>query len=126
MKSNGCRTEFSCYCDRRYVRRTSQRLQYRIKVHMSPNLSVLTLLKNAYFLLVGTNLPPRLVISLLFLIQPLDFIFYKILPVLNIMMTADFLFLPKAAHLFIYLFLKPLSSKLLTPPSADKNNSCTD
>ena len=59
------------------------------------------------------------------LIQPLDFIFYKILPALNIMMTADFLFLPKAAHLFIYLLLKPLSSKLLTPLSADKKNSCT-
>ena len=94
--------------------------------NMSPNLSVLTLPKNAYFLLVGANLPPRLVISLLFLIHALDFIFYKILPVLNIMMTADFLFLPKAAHLFIYLFLKPLSLKLLTPPSAGKNNSHTD
>ena len=33
--------------------------------------------------------------SLLLLIQPLDFIFYKILPALNIMMTADFLFLPR-------------------------------
>ena len=59
------------------------------------------------------------------LIQPSDFIFYKILPALNIMMTADFLFLPKAAHLFIYLLLKPLSSKLLTSPSADKKNSYT-
>ena len=88
---------------------------------MSPNLSVLALLpKNAYFLLVGANLPPRLIPSLLLLIQPFDFIFYKILPALNIMMTADFLFLPKAAHLFIYLLLKSLSSKLPNPPSADK------
>ena len=88
---------------------------------MSPNLSVLALLpKNAYFLLAGANLPPRLIPSLLLLIQPLDFIFYKILPALNIMMTADFLFLPKAAHLSIYLLWKLLSSKLLTPPSADK------
>ena len=30
-----------------------------------------------------------------------------------------------AALLSIYLLLKSLSSKLLTPPSADKNNSCT-
>ena len=81
--------------------------------------------KNAYFLPVGANLPPRLTPSLLLLIQPLDFIFYKILPALNIMMTAAFLFLPKAAHLFICLLLKPLSSKLLTPPSADKKNSST-
>ena len=93
---------------------------------MSPNVFVLALLpKNAYFLLVGANLPPRLIPSLLLLIQPSDFIFYKILPALNIMMTADFLFLPKAAHLFIYLLLKPLSSKLLTPPSADEKNLCT-
>ena len=117
--------QFSCHCDSRYVGHTSQRLQDRIN-NMSPNLSVLALLpKNAYFQLVGANLPPRLIPSLLLLIQPLDFIFYKILPALNIIMTADFLFLPKAAHLFIYLLLRPLSSKLLTPPSADKKNSCT-
>ena len=104
IKQQGCRTESN---------------------NMSPNLFVLALLpKNAYFLLAGTNLPPRLIIrSLLLLIQPFDFIFYKILPALNIMMTADFLFLPKAAHLFIYLLWKLLSSKLLTPPSADKKNS---
>ena len=47
--------------------------------------------------------------SLLFLIQPLDSTFYKILSVLNIMMTVDSLFLPKAALLSIYLLLKPLS-----------------
>ena len=93
---------------------------------MSPNLSILALLsKNAYFMPVGANLPPRLIPSLLLLLQQLDFIFYKILPALSIMMTADFLFLPKAAHLFIYPLLKPLSSKLLTPPSAVKKNSCT-
>ena len=39
---------------------------------------------------------------------------------LNIMMTVDFLFLLKAALRFIYLLMKPLSSKLLTPPSTDK------
>ena len=109
----------SCRCDIPKGCRTESN-------NMSPNLSVLALLpKNAYFLLVGANLPPGLIPSLLLLIQPLDFIFYKILPVLNIMMTADFLFLPKAAHLFIYLLLKPLSSKLLTPPFADKKNSYT-
>ena len=74
---------------------------------------------------VGANLPPRLIPSLFLLIQPLDFIFYKILPALNIMMTVDSLFLPKIALLFIYLLLKPLLSKLLTPPSANKKNLCT-
>ena len=114
--------QFSCHCDSRYVGCTSQRLQDRIKLHVPKSIRSCSS-KNAYFLLAGANLPPRLIPSLLLLIQPLDFIFYKILPALNIMMTADFLFLPKAAHLFIYLLWKLLSSKLLTPPSADKKNS---
>ena len=92
----------------------------------SPNLFALALLcRNAYFLPVGANLPPRLIRNLLILIQPLDFTFYKILSALNIMMTVDSLFLPTVALLSIYLLLKPLSSKLPTPTSADKKNSCT-
>ena len=68
-----------------------------------PNLSTLALFpRNAYFLLVDANLPPRPIPSLLFLIQPLDFTFFKILSVLNIMMTVDSLFLPKAALLSTY------------------------
>ena len=87
------------------------------------------LCKNSFSLRVGRwkaevecvrNLPPRLIPTLLLLIQPLNFIFYRILPALNITMTADFLFLPKATHLFIYLLLKPMSSKLQTSPSANK------
>ena len=42
--------------------------------------------------------------------------------VLNIMMTVDFLFLPNAALLSIYLHLKPLLSKLLALSSADKKS----
>ena len=117
--------QFSCHCDSRYVGRTSQRLQDIITQHVSKSIRSCSSSKNVYFLLVGANLPPRLISSLLLLIQPLDFIFCKILPAFNIMMTADFLSLPKAAHLFIYLLLKPLLSKLLPPPSADKNNSYT-
>ena len=63
-----------------------------------PNLYALTLLpRNAYrqFLSIRANFPP----SLLLLIQPLDFIFCKVLPVLNIMMTLNSLFSPKAALL---------------------------
>ena len=41
----------------------------------------------------------------------MDFNFYKILPVLNIMKAVDCLLLPKAAHLSSYLLLKPLLSK---------------
>ena len=91
-----------------------------------PNLSVFALLtRNVYFLPVGANLPRSLITSLLLLILPLELTFYKTLSVLNITMKIDSLFLPRAALLFIYLLLKPLSAKLLTPPFADKKNLCT-
>ena len=45
--------------------------------------------------------------------QLVGFIFYKILSVLNIMMTVDSLFLLKTALLSTFLRLKPLSSKPL-------------
>ena len=140
LQKNNVIYQFSCHCDSRYVGRTSQTLQNRIKQHVPKSVrscssfqkrllfcsSALALLpKTLTFLLVGANLPPRPIPSLLILIQPLDIIFYKILPALNIMITADVLFLAKAAQLFIYLLLKPLSSKLLTLPSATKKNSCT-
>ena len=46
--------------------------------------------------------------------------------VLNVIMTVNPLFLPKAALLSIYLLLKPLSSKLPPLPSADEKNLCTN
>ena len=114
---------FSCHCDSRHVCRTSQRLQDKIKQRV-PNPSALALLsRNAYFLPVGANLPPRPILSLLLQIQPLGFTFYEILALLSIMMTVDFLFLPKAALRSIYLLLKPLSSKLLTSPSCRQKES---
>ena len=119
LQKNNVIYQFSCHSDSRYVGRTSQRLQDRIKQHVSKSIrSCSSSLK--HFLLVGANLSPRLTPNLLLLIQPLDFIFYKILPALNIMTRADFLFLPKAAHLFIYLLLKPLLSKLLPGPLPTK------
>ena len=63
--------------------------------------------------------------SLFFLIKPMEFIFYKLLSVLNIMMAVDSLFLPKAALLSIYLRLKPLSPKFQNPHSADKKARIT-
>ena len=118
--------QFSCHCDSRYVTRTSQRLQDRIKQHVPKSIrSCSSFQKRLLPARQCKSSTQTLIPSLLLLIQPLDFIFYKILPALNIMMTADFLFLPKAAHFFIYLLLKPLSLKLLTLSSADKKNSCT-
>ena len=93
-----------------------------------PNLSALSLhLRNACFLPVDANLPPRLIPSPLLLILPLDFIFYKIQSVLNIMMTVNSLFLPKAASLFIYLLFFPFlyfHQNFQPRPLPTKKNSC--
>ena len=103
--------QFSCHYDSRYVGRTSQRLQDRIKQHVPKSIrSYSSSQKRLLLMPVDANLPPRPIPSLLLLIQPLDFIFDKILSVLNIMMSVHFLFLPKAALLFIFQLLKPLSS----------------
>ena len=51
----------------------------------------------------------------LLLFQPFDFIFYTLLHVPSIMMTIDFLFLPKAALLSTYLLFKPCFIKTSNP-----------
>ena len=85
-----------------------------------PNLSVLALPRNAYFVPVGENLPPGSLasdsaIGPNLLQNPAYAQHYDD-------GTIDSLFLSKAALLSIYLLLKPLSSKLLTPPFAAKKN----
>ena len=85
------------------VGRTSQRLHNRIEQHVSKpirssSLSKKRLLPAGRFKSSTWPIP-----SLLLVIQPLDFIFYQILPVLNINITAGSLFLPKAALLSIYI-----------------------
>ena len=117
--------QFSCHCDCRYVDRTSQRLQDRIKEHVPKSMSSCSSSQKR-LLPAGrcksctqTNTQPLAsdsAIGLHLLQNPACAQHYD---------DRDFLFLPKAAHLFIYLLLKPLLSKLLTPPSADKKNSCT-
>ena len=99
--------QFSCHCDSQYVGHTSQKLQNRIKQHVPKSIIFCPSFQKSLLLPVSA-------------IQPLDFIFHKLLPVLNIMLTVRFLFLPKAILLFIYMLLKPLLSKLLTQPFADK------
>ena len=73
--------QFSCHCDNWYVSRSSQ--VYRTEFNnIRPRIYPFLLFLSA----IGANLPPRLIPSLLLLIQPLDSIFYKILSVLNILM----------------------------------------
>ena len=124
LQKNQVIDQFSCHCGSRYIGRTSQRLRYRIKQHVPKSMCCCSSFQKRLLLARRCKSSPRLIPSLLLLIQPLDFIFYKILPVLNMLMiTVDFLFSPMAAHFSNYLLLKPISSKLLTPTSADKKNS---
>ena len=117
--------QFSCHCDSPYVYRTSQGLQDRIKQHVPKSIRscsssqkhLLSACPCKSSTLTNTqSLASDSAIGLHLLQNPTCASHYD---------AVDFLFLPKAAHLFIYLLLKPLSSKLLTPPSADKKNSCT-
>ena len=118
--------QFSNHYNSCYAGCTSQTLQDRIKQQVSKSiLSCSSLPETHSFCSFFPNFPHHLIPIRWLRIQQLDYIFYKILPVNNIMMTVDFVFLPKNAVLSVYLLLKPLSSKLLTPPSADKVNSCT-
>ena len=80
--------------------------------------------KNAYFLLVLTNLPPSLIPSLLLLIQPLNFFFYKILVVLNNIMTVDSLILAQGRSPFHLSALEATCIKI-NPALCRSKNSCT-
>ena len=80
--------------------RYPQKLQVRFTQHVSKSIRSCSSSRNAYFLFVSANLPPSLIPCLLLLIQPLDFIFYNILPVLNIMMTIDYVFWSKPDFIF--------------------------
>ena len=100
-----------------------QRLQDRIKQHVPK--SIRSCSSSQKRLLPARRCKSSTQTNIQSLASAFDFIFYKILPALNIMMAADFLFLPKFAHLLIYLLLKSLSSKLPNPPSADKKNLFT-
>ena len=119
--------QFSCNCDSRYVGRNFQRLQDRTKQHVSKSI-------RSCFFSQKRVLPTRLCKfflrspgpSLLLLVQPLDFIFCKILRVLITTMAVDYLFLIKQGRSRFHLSaLRLLTSKLLTPLTADKKNSCS-
>ena len=70
---------FSCHCDSRlYLPKAAG----QNKTRLSQIYPLLLFSRYTYFLPVGVILPPRLIPSLLLLIQPLDSIFHKILSVL--------------------------------------------
>jgi len=96
----------STTCKDRYVGRTSQKLQDRIKQHTSPNQSEMLphALKYAANQNAIVNLQPSRChqLNLYHAILPTDYIYYVNLSVHNIVMINNFLFSPKAALPFIY------------------------
>ena len=66
--------KFDCHCDSRYVSRTSQRLQDRIKQHVPKSIRSCSSSQKRLLSARRCKSSPRLIPSLLLLIQPLDFI----------------------------------------------------
>ena len=112
----------------------SQRLQDRIKHHISKSILSFSSQKR-YFLPVNANLPPRLKLNLLLLIQTLDFILQNPVCAQHYYSSRICIYpqshssfhscsrplLCQSALLSIYL----LSSKIPTRSSANKKNLCT-
>ena len=113
--------QFLCHCDSRYVGRTSQRLQQRIKQHVPKTILQEHISQDRSTLARSCKPTEALKLKLTFLL--LDNIFYKTLHAhVNIKMT-NFLFLPVAVLLFIFPLLKPRTSKHPNQIYASKKNS---
>ena len=112
--------QFSCHCDTRYVNRTSQRLQDRIKQHLPKPVrfcsSQKRLLPARRCKSSTQSLASDSAIGLLLLQHPVCVQRYD---------DNRLSILPLRRSSSIYLLLKPLSSKPLTTSSANKKNSCT-
>ena len=117
--------QFSCHCDSRYVGRTSQRLQDRIKQHVPKSFRSCSSSKKGLLSAhrckssTQTNtqsLASNSAIGLHLLQNPTCAQHYD---------DSRFSILAQGRSPFHLSALKPLSSKLLTPPSADKKSLCT-
>ena len=108
--------QFSCLCDSRYVSRNSHRLQDKIKLRVSKSIRSCSSSQNR--LLSARQCKSSIWLipcSLLFLIQPLDFIFYKILYVLNYMTTVRFSILAQGRSPFHLFALETILIKTSHP-----------
>ena len=114
---------FSCHCDSRYVGCTSQRLQSTIEPHVSKPICSPSSSHKRLFSVSRFKSSIQTNTQYFASDSATGLQFLPNLALLNIIMTVDFLFLPKAVLLSICLLLKPISSKLLTSPFADKKNS---
>ena len=112
--------QFVCHCDSRYVGRMSQRLEERIKQHVSrsianplprtPAKSFPAFARSTYAYNSFTN-------------PPLVNIFFTTPNALFTTATKNFLFSLEVALLFIFLLLKQLSLNLSNPFFVNKKNS---
>ena len=137
--------QFACHCDiSRYVGLLPQRLQDRIKQHISKSICSFSSSRNAYFLPFDANLPPRLIPNLLLLIEYWTSSFLQNSVCAQHYYGSRFFILAQGCsffylsaplstfaqnrfsfHLSAFLSIYVLSSKLSNPPSADKKNSFT-
>ena len=115
--------QFLCHCNCRFVGRTSQRLQDRIKQHVPKSIRYV-LPQNVIFQFANANISPsqQLKFNLSRMIRPLDFTSYAIPLALKTMMTTCSPFSQKNVRHFIFQLLKPTLLKLLTIFSAEKKN----
>ena len=114
--------QFVCHCDSRYVGRTSQRLEERIKQHVPRSIAILlprTTAKAFPALARPTHAHNN------FTNPPLVNIFLTTPNALFTITTKNFLFSLEVALLFTFLLLKQLSLNLSIPFCVSKKNSST-
>ena len=114
--------QFLCHCDSRYVGRTSQRLEERIKQHVPKSITNPRTSANrqSLFRSCKNNIRPQQ-----FHNPPLVNIFLITPNVPSITTTKNFLFSLEVALPFTFLLLKRLSLNLSIPFCVSKKNSYT-
>ena len=113
--------QFSCHCNTRYIGRTSQRQQDRIKQHVPK--SIRSCSSSQKRLLPARQCKSSTQTNTQSLASNSAIGHHLLQNPTCAQHYDDSRFSILAQDLFIYLLLKPLSSKLLTPPSADKKNT---
>ena len=109
--------QFSCHCDSRYVGRTIQMLQDRIKQHVPESIRSCCSSEKHILSARLCETSTQTIIQSLASDSTIGFhVLQNPVCVQHYYGSIDFLFLPKGDLLSIYLLLKPLSSKLLPPP----------
>ena len=90
LKKSNVIYQFSCHCDSQYVGRTSKRLQGRIKQDVPKSIRSCSSSQKLILAARQRKSSTQTNSQSLASDSALDFIFYKILSMLNVIMTVDF------------------------------------